>query len=1032
MVTETVQAFVKRTVPVRFGLVPLTLSPESATQAAVIYHLIDTYGLASAMKYLTLSLADRRLSYPYLKAFEDAIDEKIPRNGQHQTLLELLEKEDSITQVDAAKRYTIRVGLNDNQPTFLVNGVYLSRGDDWLQDMSAQITSDLRYIQQLVYAEKASQSAWLPSYLLEGAALRRNPLIIPDSPKSVKFIDLEEVVSDDTGNYDHCPGINAEDKPRDMPWSQLVLVADFSTENGVKVLGEAVKLRIDHPEIEFIVAPRTPEEDHGDTYQAAEEVIENWVDDFGAHDIISKSFRKTDNLSRCGKLSREISKKTGLLDHESSAGVIIYNGRLVGPIPQDSNFTKDDLELLINYEFYHRSQIFYEPLRDLNLDDRFTSATQFSDLTVVISKAILPDDSEGIYETPLNLRTQIYNEWKSDHTLISAGDADEPVIQIVASIDPASETAQKWVPTLKALSEMSGISIRIFLNPLDRLEELPIKRFYRYVIEPKPTFADDGRRINARAHFSDLPSSALLTAGLDVPSSWLVAPKECVHDLDNIKLDTQQEGSSVDAIYELESILIEGHTRESSANAPPRGVQLVLNTLDDRQNSDTIIMANLGYFQFKANPGAFKISLKEGRSSEIYEILTIGASASDPANVDKHTEVYVTDFKGITLFPRLNRREGKEEENVLEPSSSTAFNVISNGIDALDTYLESFGLSDIKENQYVIKAKEYGSDLLSKVGFSLHSLKFRSHAEINIFSVASGHLYERMLSIMMVSVMRHTNHTVKFWFIEQFLSPSFKQFLPHLAAEYGFKYEMVTYKWPHWLRDQKEKQREIWGYKILFLDVLFPLDLDKVIFVDADQIVRTDMYDLASYDLQGAPYGFTPMCDSRTEMEGFRFWKQGYWKNLLGSTYPYHISALFVVDLKIFRQIAAGDRLRQNYQQLSADPESLSNLDQDLPNSMQMAIPIHSLPQEWLWCETWCSDESLKDARTIDLCNNPLTKEPKLDRAKRQVPEWTVYDEEIRLLATRIEAGETTLGDKSGAESLSEKSSAIISHHEEL
>lgn len=28
----------------------------------------------------------------------------------------------------------------------------------------------------------------------------------------------------------------------------------------------------------------------------------------------------------------------------------------------------------------------------------------------------------------------------------------------------------------------------------------------------------------------------------------------------------------------------------------------------------------------------------------------------------------------------------------------------------------------------------------------------------------------------------------------------------------------------------------IWGYKILFLDVLFPLDLDKVIFVDADQV----------------------------------------------------------------------------------------------------------------------------------------------------------------------------------------------------
>ncbi|KAJ5235323.1 UDP-glucose:glycoprotein glucosyltransferase 1 [Penicillium citrinum] len=260
-----------------------------------------------------------------------------------------------------------------------------------------------------------------------------------------------------------------------------------------------------------------------------------------------------------------------------------------------------------------------------------------------------------------------------------------------------------------------------------------------------------------------------------------------------------------------------------------------------------------------------------------------------------------------------------------------------------------------------------------------------------------------MLNIMMVSVMKNTKHTVKFWFIEQFLSPSFRTFLPHLAAEYGFSYEMVTYKWPHWLRSQREKQREIWGYKMLFLDVLFPLSLDKVIFVDADQIVRTDMYDLVNHDLEGAPYGFTPMGDSRTEMEGFRFWKQGYWSSFLRGR-PYHISALYVVDLKRFRALAAGDRLRGQYQMLSADPNSLSNLDQDLPNNMQHHIPIHSLPQEWLWCETWCSDEDLAKARTIDLCNNPQTKEPKLARARRQVPEWTVYDDEIAALAKRVDA----------------------------
>lgn len=59
-----------------------------------------------------------------------------------------------------------------------------------------------------------------------------------------------------------------------------------------------------------------------------------------------------------------------------------------------------------------------------------------------------------------------------------------------------------------------------------------------------------------------------------------------------------------------------------------------------------------------------------------------------------------------------------------------------------------------------------------------------------------------------------------------------------MAEEYGFQYELVQYRWPSWLHQQTEKQRIIWGYKILFLDVLFPLAVDKIIFVDADQVIR--------------------------------------------------------------------------------------------------------------------------------------------------------------------------------------------------
>lgn len=89
-------------------------------------------------------------------------------------------------------------------------------------------------------------------------------------------------------------------------------------------------------------------------------------------------------------------------------------------------------------------------------------------------------------------------------------------------------------------------------------------------------------------------------------------------------------------------------------------------------------------------------------------------------------------------------------------------------------------------------------------------------------------------------------------------------------------------------------------------------------------------------------------------------------------------------------------------QALSQDPNSLANLDQDLPNNMIHQVAIKSLPQEWLWCQTWCSDKEFAKAKVIDLCNNPQTKEAKLTAAQRIVPEWKDYDNEIKSLMSRI------------------------------
>jgi len=253
---------------------------------------------------------------------------------------------------------------------------------------------------------------------------------------------------------------------------------------------------------------------------------------------------------------------------------------------------------------------------------------------------------------------------------------------------------------------------------------------------------------------------------------------------------------------------------------------------------------------------------------------------------------------------------------------------------------------------------------------------------------------------MMQSVLERTSRRIKFWLLKNFLSPAFIGFLPHMAQSLGFEYELVQYQWPEWLHKQTNKQRIIWGYKILFLDVMFPLSVRKIIYIDADQVVNADVGELWDMSLGKAAVGMTPFCsrDANADTTGFRFFAQGYWRDHLQGR-PYHISALFVVDLFKFRRKGYGDQYRIFYDSLSKDPNSLSNLDQDLPNYAQHVVPIHSLPEEWLWCETWCGNSSKPNAKTIDLCNNPLTKEPKLNQATRVIgSRWSELDARAKML----------------------------------
>lgn len=187
----------------------------------------------------------------------------------------------------------------------------------------------------------------------------------------------------------------------------------------------------------------------------------------------------------------------------------------------------------------------------------------------------------------------------------------------------------------------------------------------------------------------------IYTLAMDVSSSWLVRPREALYDLDNIQLgNLAPEDSSVDAIFDLDYIIVDGHAREGDSMMPPRGLQLQLVNAQETAKvaksnedgsvepstdeeakpiADTQVMANLGYLQFKAKPGVFKLEVRPGRGRDIYEMESVGNEGWDsPSVAVAGSEITVTSFEGLTLYPRLQRRPGQETASVLADLSPRA------------------------------------------------------------------------------------------------------------------------------------------------------------------------------------------------------------------------------------------------------------------------------------------------------------------------------------------------------------------------
>ena len=735
-------------------------------------------------------------------------------------------------------------------------------------------------------------------------------------------------------------------------------------------------------------------------------------------------------LSDVSEENRNALSEAAASGDELDAGMVIEglpttnfflaNGRVF--VPDGDTISVGDIVILLSIGLSRSGAIARLMRNELNgnerLHDTVAKASAFVCSHLSSSEYIKRVDVSSLQDHDERTRT-LYFTWNSPEKDRSESSVGRHLqVKITAILDPLSEATQRVSPLLHAIRDQLKLPLALMLAPRPVVggDDLPVSSYYRFVADPVAS----PERTAPKASFQNLPPNHVLTIRMDVPEPWNVQQNYAIQDTDNLRCDVKSgcsdeaysaalghkmpDGSTHNAQgdsrvgltvieYGLRSLLFFGQCHDVSEGSPPNGLQLTIDqttqtdlrfvspggvsekmeiqpdgtmTQADASSSsfirtnvyhtDTLVMKTVGYWQLRAKPGVFKLSIaSDSRGAKIYEMVE-GTVVNGQVKVDKDASatssrnIVMKDFVSTSQILLVKRREGYENAELYS---------------------------------------EHDDD------------KGGDDDTVHVFSLATGHLYERFLKIMMLSVTKRTSTKVKFWLFENFLSPSFKATATAMAKYIGCEVDFVTYKWPEWLRGQSEKQRIIWGYKILFLDVLFPLDVKKIIYIDADQVVRGDMKELVDLDLQGAPYGYTPMCSSREETRGYAFWNTGFWSSHLRDK-PYHISALYVVDLARFRREMVGDKLRSYYQSLTADPQSLANLDQDLPNYAQHDVPIFSLPQEWLWCESWCSDETKATAKTIDLCNNPMHKEPKVSMAKRIISgelfeeSWVELDQEVQ------------------------------------
>lgn len=352
---------------------------------------------------------------------------------------------------------------------------------------------------------------------------------------------------------------------------------------------------------------------------------------------------------------------------EAGGNAIWINDRIIN-LSSENLFGEDTVRLLIVHEKDVR-------LRGLEIKVRSSRpdavGSEFADMVMNIASLVAAygSDDNSAKRIPLGF----LEEFAESPLFIKSGNKSTSTLVFTAVCDPFSPDGQKLVSILESIGKIPGTYVQLLAAPVRiQGDKLPLIRFYRFSFVTEPIFNTDGSIAITSISFQNLPVGPTYTLTMDVPDAWLVRPFKSLRDLDNIKLGSHD--AEVKAEFQLTNILIQGHASETS-NTPPRGMQWSLGTPTHRNMVDTITMANLGYFQLKADIGVWQLSIRNGRSAQVYGLKSITRNAESDIIIGGSALVTVSSFEGLILYPSVYKRSGMENEDIMQSSeySSTIF-----------------------------------------------------------------------------------------------------------------------------------------------------------------------------------------------------------------------------------------------------------------------------------------------------------------------------------------------------------------------